>query len=76
MSRSSTHVVPNSKKGGWDIKRSGSEQSFGHFDRKDEAINRARQISRNAGDELVIHNRDDKIAQKDSRGNDPHPPKG
>jgi hypothetical protein len=75
MAKSSTHVVSN-RDGGWDIKRSGNTQSSAHYDRKQDAIDRARQISRNAGDELVIHNKDGRIASKDSPGRDPHPPKG
>jgi hypothetical protein len=31
MPKKSTHVVPNSKKGGWDIKQSGEQRSSGHF---------------------------------------------
>jgi len=72
----STHVVPNSIKGGWDIKQSGGERSSGHFDTKKEAEGRAREISRNQESELVIHNRDGKISRKDSHGNDDFPPKG
>ncbi len=72
----STHVVPNADKSGWDIKRSGNERSSGHFDTKQEAIDRAREISRNANDELMIHNKDGKISQKDSHGNDSFPPRG
>jgi len=71
----STHVVP-SKNGGWDIKQAGAQRSSGHHDKKADAINRAREISRNQGTELYIHNKDGKIGQKDSHGNDPHPPKG
>ncbi|MGE4503501.1 MAG: DUF2188 domain-containing protein [Thiomicrospira sp.] len=76
MSKKSTHVVPNSERGGWDIRQSGSERSSGHFETKAEAEKRAREISRNQESELVIHNKDGKIARKDSHGNDPHPPKG
>lgn len=72
----STHVVPNTDKGGWDIKQSGGERSSGHFDTKKEAEDRARQISKNQETELVIHNKDGKISRKDSHGNDDHPPKG
>ena len=72
----STHVVPNSKNGGWDIKRSGNSRSSGHFDNKNDAISRAREISRNSKDELVIHNMNGRISNKDSHGNDPYPPKG
>ncbi|PKF48771.1 DUF2188 domain-containing protein [Enterovibrio nigricans] len=71
----STHVVPNSD-GGWDIKQSGGQRSSGHFDTKQEAVKRARVISQNQQTELVIHNKDGKIAIKDSHGNDPFPPKG
>lgn len=75
MKNKSTHVVPNSS-GGWDIKQSGGQRSSGHFDRKRDAIDRARQISRNQDTELVIHNKNGQISQKDSHGNDPFPPKG
>lgn len=71
----STHVVPNST-GGWDIKQSGAKRSSGHFDRKQDAVDRARGISRKQETELVIHNKDGKIAQKDSHGGDPFPPRG
>lgn len=71
-----THVVPNSDKGGWDIKQSGGTRSSGHFETKQEAIDRAREISKNQKSELVIHKKDGWISQKDSHGHDPYPPKG
>lgn len=73
-SRKTHHVVPDSD-GGWDVKRGGASRSSGHFDRKQDAIDRAREISRNQESELIIHNRDGKISQSDSHGNDPCPPK-
>lgn len=39
------------------------------------AIEKARQIAKHQKSELVIHNKDGKISDKDSYGNDPHPPK-
>ncbi|MCC0050129.1 MAG: DUF2188 domain-containing protein, partial [Rhodobiaceae bacterium] len=39
-------------------------------------VQRAREISRNADTELKIHNRDGRIAQSDSHGNDPRNIKG
>lgn len=74
--KKTTHVVPNSDRGGWDIKQGGGQRSSGHFEKKQDAIDRARGISKNQDSELVIHNRDGKISQKDSHGNDPNPPKG
>jgi len=50
------------------------EWAFRHQER--EAIDRGREISRNAGTEFKIHNRDGRIAQSDSHGNDPRNIKG
>ena len=64
------HVVPISG-GGWDVRRGGAERTSRHFETKREAIDRGREISRNAGTEFKIHNRDGRISQSDSHGNDP-----
>jgi hypothetical protein len=69
------HVVPNSD-GGWDVRRGGADRTSGHFDTKREAIDRGREISRNSGTEFKIHNRDGRISQSDSHGNDPPNIKG
>lgn len=71
----SHHVVP-AEGGGWNVKRGGAAKSSGHFGTKREAIDRARDISRNARTELKIHNLDGRISGSDSHGNDPFPPKG
>ena len=69
------HVVPNPG-GGWNVRRGGAERASGHFDTKQEAIDRGREISRNASTEFKIHNRDGRISQSDSHGNDPRNIKG
>lgn len=74
MSRDEHHVVPNPQ-GGWDVKRNSAERASGHFDRKSDATDYARNVSRNQNTELVIHNKDGKISNSDSHGNDPCPPK-
>lgn len=71
----SHHVVPNAN-GGWDVKKSGSNRSSGHFDTKQDAVDKGRQISQNQSTELYIHGKDGKIQKRDSHGNDPYPPKG
>lgn len=71
----SHHIVPNPD-GGWDVKRGGAGRASSHYDTKQEAIDRGREISRNQGTELRIHNRDGRIARTDSHGGDPCPPKG
>ncbi len=35
------HVVPNAG-GGWDIRRGGADRASAHFDRKSDAVGRAR----------------------------------
>ena len=69
------HVVPN-RDGGWDVKRGGASRASAHFDLKQDAIDRGREISRNQGTEFRIHNKDGRIGSSDSHGNDPHPPRG
>ena len=69
------HVVPNAG-GGWDIRRGGADRASAHFDRKSDAVERAREISSNARTELKIHNKDGRIGQSDSHGNDPRNIKG
>jgi len=72
--RKTTHVVP-SQNGGWDIKQGGGQNSSGHFDKKNDAVDRARDISQNRKSELIIHRKDGKIERADSHGRDPNPPK-
>jgi len=74
MSRKEHHVLPNPS-GGWDVKRNGADRASAHTDTKREAIDRGREISENQRSELVIHNKDGKISNSDSHGNDPCPPR-
>jgi hypothetical protein len=70
----SHHIVPNPQ-GGWDVKKGGAVRASVHTETKREAVDRGREISRNQGTEMRVHNRDGKIARSDSHGNDPCPPK-
>ena len=70
----SHHIVPH--KGGWAIKRSGSERASHVCGTQREAIDKGRGISRNQGTELFIHGKDGRIHERDSHGNDPCPPRG
>lgn len=75
MVRKTVHVVPNSDRGGWDVKKGGGERSSKHADTKKEAEKAARKISQDEGSELVIHGKNGQIQRSDSHGNDPCPPK-
>ena len=74
MAKITQHVVPASK-GGWNVRRGGSEKATKHFYTKAPAIDYARALSKNQGAELFIHNRDGKISNPNSYGNDSCPPK-
>ena len=67
------HVVPKGDK--WAIKGAGNEKNTKIVDTQKQAIDIARQIAKNQQSELVIHKKDGTIRDKDSYGNDPHPPK-
>jgi hypothetical protein len=67
------HVIPTET--GWAVKGERNFRITNKTETKDKAIVIARQIAKNQKTELVIHNRDGKIIDKDSFGNDPHPSK-
>ncbi|MBF0410971.1 MAG: DUF2188 domain-containing protein [Candidatus Riflebacteria bacterium] len=75
MPRKEHHVVKNTEKGRWDVKREHAQRVSAHAETKAEAISKAREISKNQETELVIHNKDGKISNSDSHGKDPCPPK-
>ncbi len=72
--RKSHHVVPDPE-GGWVVKKGGAERASKHFDRKKDAVDYGRSVSRNQNSEFVIHKKDGTIQRKSSHKNDPNPPK-
>ena len=74
MPRKTHHVVPDSD-GGWNVKKGGGERAIKHFDRKSDAVDYGRQVSKNQNSEFVIHKKDGKIQNSDSHGGDPFPPR-
>lgn len=73
MSKKNQHVVPN-KDGGWSVKGAGNGKATANTDTQKQAIEKAKEIAKNQGSEVVIHGRDGKIRDKDSYGQDPNPP--
>ncbi len=69
------HVTPHPD-GGWQIKGEGNSRATKRTETQQEAIDIAREISRNQQSELIIHGRNGQIRERDSHGNDPYPPKG
>ena len=68
------HVVHDGEQ--WKVKQENAMRSSGNFETQREAIDRARQIAQNKGQEVAIHGLDGRIREKHSYGNDPYPPKG
>jgi len=75
MSRKEIHVVPNSKKGGWDSKRENASRASKHFDTKEKAMDWSRNKAKQEHAELIPHKKDGRIQNPNSYGNDPNPPK-
>lgn len=62
--------------GKWRVRRSGATRASGVFDTQEEAVQRARQLARAQQTELYIHGRDGRIRERNTYGDDLHPPKG
>jgi uncharacterized protein YdaT len=73
MAKKNQHVVPT-KDNRWGVKGEGNQRITKKTDTQQDAINVAREIAKNQGGEVVIHRKDGTIRDKDSYGNDPHPP--
>ena len=74
MSRKGQHVVPNGDK--WSVRKAGASRATSTHATQADAIHAAREIARNQRTELYIHGVDGRIRERNSYGNDPHPPKG
>ncbi len=74
MMGKSQHVVPHN--GQWAVKGEHNSKVTKTFSRKSDATDFGRKSARSQGAELVIHDRNGRISQKDSHGKDPFPPKG
>lgn len=74
MAKQSVFVVPHG--GGWAVRRTGNDRVSSMHGTKEQAVTAGRRAAKADHTELVVQNRDGKIGQKDSFGNDPHPPKG
>jgi uncharacterized protein YdaT len=68
------HVVPHPD--GWAVKAEGAGQATRVTETQREAMEVAREIAKNQGSERIVHGENGRIRQKNSYGNDPHPPKG
>ena len=78
MAGKNDRYVVRNPEGGWDVRAGNAQRASSHHDTQAEAINRGRDIVRNAGGgELRIQGRDGRIRDSDTiaPGNDPNPPR-
>lgn len=74
MTKNNIHTVPHPD--GWATVVEGNDRASKVFDTKAEALPYSNARAKADNVEHIIHNKDGKIANSDSHGNDPHPPKG
>ena len=74
MTNRNQHVTPHTN--GWAVRGEGTSKPSSVLPTQAEAIDRARDIAKNQESELLVHGRNGRIRERDSYGNDPHPPKG
>lgn len=68
------HVVRHGKK--WAAKQDNAQRASAVAPTQREAFERAREIAKNQGEKVSIHNKTGQIRAKHSYGNDPCPPQG
>lgn len=74
MSRKNIHIT-HRKNGDWAVKGEGDTRASSLHRTQGGAIKAGTPLAKANKSELVIHGRDNKIRDKDSYGNDPHPPR-
>lgn len=67
--------VTHRQDGSWAVIGEGDERASSLHETQGEAIETGRSIAENNRAELVIHDRENRIRDKDSFGNDPCPPR-
>lgn len=71
MNKKNIHVVYRSETKDWAVKKEGNKRASKVVSTKREAEDLGRALAKKDKVELVIHNEDGKISDKDSFGNDP-----
>ena len=74
MTGKNQHVVPREE--GWAVRGEGNTRDTSLHRTQVEAERAAREIAINQKSEVLIHGENGRIRERNSYGNDPHPPKG
>lgn len=68
------HVVQ--REDGWAVRGEENSRDTSHHETQSDAIDEARDIAQNQESEVIIHSREGEIRERNSYGDDPHPPDG
>lgn len=68
------HVVPHGDD--WATTREGNQHVSKVYKRQSDAIDAGKPTAQRNQTELIIHNREGEIRERNSYGNDPYPPNG
>ncbi len=74
MSGKNQHVVRRDDQ--WAVRGEGNTRDTSLHDTQAQAERAAREIAINQKSDVLTHSRDGRIRDRNSYGNDPHPPKG
>jgi hypothetical protein len=74
MTKKNIHTVYNKDREMWETKKEGQAKPLASSHTKTAAEEKSVREAKKAEVEHVIHNKDGKISDKDSYGNDSHPP--
>lgn len=73
---SKNYHVTHRSDGSWAVMREGAQRASAVHSTQKAAISEARPLAQQSKGELRIHDRQNRIREGWSYGNDPHPPKG
>ena len=73
MANNRIHIVPRNN--GWAVKREGNSKASATTSTKKQAYEIAKNYAIKCNGEVITHNKDGKISNPNSFGNDPCPPK-
>ncbi len=75
MAKKNIHTVYNSERKMWETKKEGQAKPLASSETKATAEDKSIKEAKKLKVEHIIHNKDGKISDKDSYGEDPNPPK-
>lgn len=70
------HIVKSKDGDEWSVKTEKSSKAYRNFQTQGEAISAGKELAKTNKSELLIHNKEGRIREKNTYGKDKYPPKG